>query len=155
MAANPTASAVCCRSRASDQSSTNCRIELEPMKVRGKKKSRHELLHLYLDRLEEVHRAYLELFALADKDITARSEVMLWATQADHTKAGQAFCGYTTPDVPAARKINRPEAALCMNESTRSMCVGSSISPNQTMCGRSSARTPRAAQRSHAGGSPS
>ena len=81
----------------------NLVLELEPMKVRGKKRSRHELLHLYLDRLEEVHRAYLELFALADKDITARSEILLWATSADHTKAGQEFCGYTTSDVELKR----------------------------------------------------
>ena len=83
----------------------NLVLELEPMKVRGKKKSRHELLHLYLDRLEEVHRAYLELFALADKDITARSEVLLWGTPEDHAKAGQALCGYTTADVILKRGV--------------------------------------------------
>lgn len=79
--------------------------ELEPAKVEGKKKSRHELLHLYLDRLEETYRDYLGFFALADEHITARSEIWLWTNKADHDKAGQEFCGYTTPDVEYKRGI--------------------------------------------------
>jgi hypothetical protein len=76
----------------------NLVCELEPMKAQRKRRGPHELLHLYLERLEEVHRAYLELFALGEADVTARSEVFLWKEQADHLRAGQEFCGYTTAD---------------------------------------------------------
>lgn len=79
--------------------------ELEPARLQGKKKSRHELLHLYLDRLEEVYRAYLAFFALTDADITARSEIWLWTDKVDHEKVGQEFCGYTTADVEYMRAI--------------------------------------------------
>ena len=79
--------------------------ELEPMRAGGKKRSRHELLHLYLDRLEETYRAYLDFFALADADITARSQILLWATKVDHEKAGKALCDYATPDVEYKRGI--------------------------------------------------
>jgi hypothetical protein len=79
--------------------------ELEPMKAQGKKRSQHELLHLYLDRLEEAYRSYLSFFALADADITARSQIFLWATKPDHEKIGQALCGYTTFDVEYKRAV--------------------------------------------------
>lgn len=81
----------------------NLVCELEPMKAQRKRRSRHELLHLYLDRLEEVHRAYRELFTLADSEITARSEVFLWTDKADHLRAGETFCSYTPVD-PAYRR---------------------------------------------------
>jgi len=79
--------------------------ELEPMRAQGKKRSQHELLHLYLDRMEQAYRDYLSFFALGDKDITARSQVFLWATRADHEKVGQALCGYTTFDVEYKRAV--------------------------------------------------
>ena len=79
--------------------------ELEPAKVQGKKKSKHELLHLYLDRMEEVQRDYLAFFATTADQITSRSEMYLWSAKADHEKLGQELCGYTTPDVEYKRGI--------------------------------------------------
>jgi len=76
----------------------NVVCELEPAKADHKRRGPHELLHLYLERLEAVHAAYLALFGLGDKDITARSELFLWTTEADHLKLGKALCGYTTTD---------------------------------------------------------
>jgi len=72
--------------------------ELEPMKAEHKKRGRHELAHLYLDRLEEVQRSYLECFGLEESALPVRSEVLLWASRADHERAGQALCGYKTQD---------------------------------------------------------
>src|SRR5258705_372919 len=69
----------------------------------SKKRGRHELVHLYLDRMEKAYRDYLAFFALTDADITARSQVFLWTAQADHEKVGQALCGYKTPDVEYKR----------------------------------------------------
>jgi hypothetical protein len=75
------------------------------MKAQGKRRSQHELAHLYLDRMEEAYRDYLAFFALADADITARSQMFLWSARADHEKVGQALCGYTTADVEYKRCI--------------------------------------------------
>jgi hypothetical protein len=79
--------------------------ELEPMKAGSRKRSRHELLHLYLDRMEAAYRDYLAFFALSDADITARSQVFLWAELGDHQKVGKALCGYTTEDVEYMRSL--------------------------------------------------
>ena len=83
----------------------NLVLELEPARVEGKKRGRHELLHLYLDRLEAVRRAYREFFALGEEDLPGRSEVFLWTTRGDHEKAGQEYCGYTTTDVEYKRGL--------------------------------------------------
>ena len=72
--------------------------EHAPMRAERKKRSAHELLHLYLDRLEETRAEYLTVFRLEGEDLIARSEVFVWEEKADHELAGEAFCGYTSPD---------------------------------------------------------
>lgn len=81
----------------------NLVCELEPMKAEKRRRSRHDLLHLYLDRLEAVHAAYLALFQLPEEAITVRSEFFLWTKAEDHKKAGESFCSYTPVD-PAYRR---------------------------------------------------
>jgi hypothetical protein len=88
--------------------------ELEPMKADRKRRSEHELLHLYLARLETIHRAYLDFFGLAEPALTARSEVFLWSEKADHLKAAQAFCEYA-PDDPAYRRGLEARTSLLLD----------------------------------------
>lgn len=76
----------------------NLVCELMPMRAEGRRRSQHELLHLYLERLEAVHAAYLATFGLSEEALTARSEVFLWAQRADHERIGKELCGYTTDD---------------------------------------------------------
>jgi len=70
--------------------------EHAPMRVERKKRTAHELLHLYLDRLERTRAEYLTVFQLEDQELIARSEVLVWSEKADHEHAGSAFCGYTS-----------------------------------------------------------
>ncbi len=76
----------------------NVVLDLPAMKVGKARKSPHELVHLYLDRCEAVQRAYVELFSIDEREITARSEILLWDERDDHLRVGEALCDYTTDD---------------------------------------------------------
>lgn len=71
---------------------------LPATKAEKRRVTAHELVHVTLDRLEAMQRAYLELFALPADALTVRSEVFLWSDSADHVKVGQAVCQYESQD---------------------------------------------------------
>lgn len=71
---------------------------LPPTKADRRRVNAHELVHVYLDRLEAMHAAYLELFTLPPDMLAVRSEVFLWSESADHGKVGKAVCSYESED---------------------------------------------------------
>ena len=66
--------------------------DLEDMKVGRKRLDGHELLHLYLDRLETLFDDYVEIFDAGEGDFQKRLKVMVWWLEKDQLEASLRFC---------------------------------------------------------------
>lgn len=67
-------------------------VEVDSFKVDKTKLGAHELLHLYLGRLETLFAEYVQLLGITDAEFRKRSRVMIWSDPADHAEAARRFC---------------------------------------------------------------
>jgi hypothetical protein len=67
-------------------------FEIDDLKVGRTRLKDHALLHLYLDRLEELWDAYLEALQAAPKDFAQKSRVFVWDFRDDQEMASLRFC---------------------------------------------------------------
>ncbi len=67
--------------------------EIDELKVDKRRLKDHELLHLYVDRLEELYDAYVNTFGVDDRDFKEKPRVFAWSFMPDHYRAGKRFCG--------------------------------------------------------------
>ncbi len=59
-------------------------FSLEAMKVGKKKFSTHQLAHLYLRRIEDLRRDFMQVLQLKERDLRAPIQVFMFARQEDH-----------------------------------------------------------------------
>lgn len=72
-------------------------LELDSLRVEKRSAQSHELLHLYLRRLEKLYADYCELMGASDGDFRERFQVFIWYLDPDQTKASLAFCAQSAP----------------------------------------------------------
>lgn len=68
-------------------------FDLERIKVDKKFLNRHEGIHLYAKRLEELYADYCARLTLTDKDFRKKTRVFIWWLAEDHEAGSMAFCG--------------------------------------------------------------
>ncbi len=73
--------------------------ELKPMKVGRSKADEHQLLHIYLDRLEALFDDYCTIFGIKKTDFEAKSEILLWSDYEEHKKVSTELCSYFWEDI--------------------------------------------------------
>ena len=66
--------------------------DVEQMKVGKKRLKQHELLHLYLDRLERLFDDYLELMQAGEAEFAQPARVFVWWLLRDQEEASLRFC---------------------------------------------------------------
>lgn len=66
--------------------------EMDEMKVEKRRLSKHELLHLYLERLETLYADFNARLQVTEKNYGAKCEVYIWSFPADHATCGSALC---------------------------------------------------------------
>lgn len=72
-------------------------FELDGLKVEKRTAQNHELLHLYLRRLEKLYADYCALLDASDADFRERFQVFVWYLDPDQLKASLAFCAQAAP----------------------------------------------------------
>ncbi len=90
--------------------------DLESMKVGRKRLDRHELLHLFAERMEAVHARYREVLEVPETDIPDRSAMAVWWLPADHADAARRWCGGSAT-MGVKRMGPKPFFSVCGNRS--------------------------------------
>ncbi len=72
--------------------------EIDSMKVEKRTLGAHELMHLYLDRLEQQFALYIELLKARPGDIVKRQKVFVWWLTNDQQEATLRFCQQGSPN---------------------------------------------------------
>ncbi|HUR27109.1 MAG TPA: hypothetical protein VM509_02915 [Planctomycetota bacterium] len=72
--------------------------EIESLKVEKRILGAHELLHLYLDRLEQHFALYVELTKAHPGDIAQRQKIFVWWLTSDQQEATLRFCQQGSPN---------------------------------------------------------
>lgn len=67
-------------------------LEVEEMKVGRTRLDGHQLLHLYVDRLERLFADYTALLGVGEGEFEEKTRVMAWSFGADHRKAARLYC---------------------------------------------------------------
>ena len=68
-------------------------MEVEVAKVDKKKLRKHALLHLYLDRLEQLFRDYSRQLHLTDEEFSKTTTVLIWGRMDEHLQASTRYTG--------------------------------------------------------------
>jgi hypothetical protein len=94
--------------------SANVRLawDLDALKLGSKKVKAHELMHVYLERLERVRADYLALVRARESDLEKPLLVAVWQSPADQKKAGKALCDYES-EVSTKRLGSECVYSLC------------------------------------------
>ena len=66
--------------------------EMEGMKVDRKRLNEHQMMHLTLDRLEQVFDDYLAAFQAGAHEFTKKSVVLVWYLDSDQVQSSLRFC---------------------------------------------------------------
>lgn len=66
--------------------------ELKARKAGRTKADTHQLLHIFLARLEDLFADYCEVLGAKESDFAKKSVVFLWQEREDHDKAGMEYC---------------------------------------------------------------
>lgn len=67
--------------------------ELDSLKINRKHVAAHELLHIYLKRLERLYDDYVTLFAITDAEFKDKSRVYVWGNLEDQMAGSVRFAG--------------------------------------------------------------
>lgn len=101
--------------------------DLERLQVGKKWKSSHELLHLYVDRLERMRSEYVDVLDVEEGSLRSRVRILVWSTFEDHEAAALLYCSQTAPagvklmgqyptyTVPAVKRLFASDAELHRN----------------------------------------
>lgn len=90
--------------------------DLESVKVGRKRLNQHQLLHLFADRMEEVHARYLEVLHVKEREIPDRISMAVWWLPSDHANAARRFCG-ASASMGVKRMGPKPFFSACGNRS--------------------------------------
>ena len=90
--------------------------DLESMKVGRKRLDRHELLHLFAERMEAVHARYREVLEVEESAIPDRSAMAVWWLPTDHDDAARRWCGGSAT-MGVKRMGPKPFFSVCGNRS--------------------------------------
>lgn len=90
--------------------------DLESMKVGRKRLDRHELLHLFAERMEAVHARYREVLVVEEREIPDRSTMAVFWLPADHADASRRYCGGSAT-MGVKRMGPHPWFSVCGNRS--------------------------------------
>ena len=66
--------------------------EMEEMKVEKRRLTRHELLHLYLKRMESLYADFCARLQVTDKQFSGKPNICVWYLPEDHNQCGLALC---------------------------------------------------------------
>ncbi len=66
--------------------------EVDSMKVAKKRLNDHQLIHLYLRRLESMHELYTRTFGVTKADFLEKPRVFVWALPQDQLDGSLRFC---------------------------------------------------------------
>lgn len=66
--------------------------ELDSLKVGRRRLNAHQLLHLYLGRLEQLYADYCKYLVAGDADFAKKSDVFVWAFPQDQMEGSLRFC---------------------------------------------------------------
>jgi len=66
--------------------------DIERIKVGKRVKGGHEMLHRYVDYLEELYTDYTAILGVPDRHFKRKSRVFIWARQQDHRDASSRYC---------------------------------------------------------------
>src|SRR5690349_15816074 len=72
--------------------------EIDSLKVEKRVLGAHELLHLYLDRLEEHFALYIELTKARPGEISKRQKIFVWWLIGDQQNASLRYCQQGSPN---------------------------------------------------------
>ena len=86
--------------------------EMLGMKVEKKRLTAHQMLHLTLQRLEQLYDDYVTLFGLEDKVFEKKFRVFVWHLPADHERGSMAFCDLYSPSGSKLMGIE-PNYSVC------------------------------------------
>ena len=70
--------------------------EMEGMKVGKRRLTPHEMMHLYVDRLEQILADYVEAFQTSPRDFSKKCAILVWYLESDQLAATVRFCGSTS-----------------------------------------------------------
>lgn len=94
-------------------------FSIRPLTVGRRKLSTHELAHLYVRRIEDLRRRFLETFGLGERDFSARLEIYMFADRRDHRLLAPRVAGGGGGGV--GMKLMGASAVYCMYHERRSM----------------------------------
>jgi len=89
--------------------------DLENLSGSKKYKGTHGLMHLYLDRLEQLMESYRTVVGAESKEFKNRLTLLVWNNEADQLKASKEFC---TEESDTALRLHGGKAklSLCGNK---------------------------------------
>ena len=90
-------------------------FELESLKIDKRRKDRHEALHIYAMRLEELYADYLATMTATDKDFRQRLRVFVWQLDSDQKRGSSVFCGSSAPSGVKLLGLN-PSYSVCASK---------------------------------------
>ncbi|MBC8451160.1 MAG: hypothetical protein H8D72_00460 [Planctomycetes bacterium] len=90
-------------------------FEIESMKVGRKRLKQHELMHLYIDRLEALYDDYVTSLHVKSGSFRQRSRVFVWWTDKDQKDGSLRFCQQSAGQGVKLLGIN-PSYSLCGNK---------------------------------------
>ncbi|MCP3920563.1 MAG: hypothetical protein GY711_33980 [bacterium] len=90
--------------------------ELDSLKVGRKRLDDHALLHLYLDRLEELYRVYVEtLGGVHPREFSDKPSIFVWYLPQDQRDASLRFCS-TSGQTGVKLMGPNPRFSMCANK---------------------------------------
>jgi len=66
--------------------------DVEKMKVGKKLLGRHEMLHRYVDHVEELYKDYTDLLSVSDRAFKRKSRIFVWSNFQQHREASTRYC---------------------------------------------------------------
>lgn len=94
-------------------------FSIRPLTVGRRKLSTHELAHLYVRRIEDLRRRFLETFGAEERVFSARLEIYMFADRRDHRLMAPRVAGGGGGGV--GMKLMGASAVYCMYHERRSM----------------------------------
>ncbi len=95
-------------------------FSVKPLTVGRDKLDTHRLMHLYGQRIEELHAKFKEVFGVTDKDLAARLQILMFKDAVDHRTMAPRVTGGGGGS-SASQKLMGTHSVLSMWHDTRGM----------------------------------
>jgi hypothetical protein len=86
--------------------------DIESMKVGKRRLDAHQLLHLYVDRLEELFDQYCEVLGASPDEFERKSRIFVWGLEGDQREGSLRFCTMGQPG-PVKLMGQHPTYSVC------------------------------------------